>query len=54
MVVPEVQDLQGAVELEQVTQLGRVLQAIELVVRQVQLPQVHVHLQGRGWGQGAQ
>lgn len=51
MVVPEVQDLKGAVELEQVAQLGRVLQAVELVVGQVQLPKVHVHLQGRGWGE---
>lgn len=54
MVVTEVQDLQGAVELEEVAQLGRVLQAVELVVGQVQLPQIHVHLQRRGWGEHGQ
>lgn len=50
MVVAQVQDLNVVVELEQVAELGRVLQAVELVVGQVQLPQVHVHLQGGGCG----
>lgn len=48
MVVAQVQDLNVVVELEQVAELSRVLQAVELVVSQVQLPQVHVHLQGGG------
>ncbi len=47
MVVAQVQDLNVVVELEQVAKLGRVLQAIELVVCKVQLPQVHIHLQSR-------
>lgn len=51
VVVAEVQDLDGAVELEQVAQLRRVLQPVQLVVSQVKLPQRHVHLQSRGWGQ---
>lgn len=50
MVVPQVQNLQGAVEFEQVAQLGRVLQTVELVVCQVQFSEVHVHLQGCGCG----
>lgn len=49
MIVAQVEDLNVVVELEQVAQLGRVLQTIELVVSQVQLPQVHVHLQSSGW-----
>lgn len=53
MVVAQVQDLDVVVELEQVAELGRVLQAVQLVVGQVQLPQVHVHLQGCGCGRGA-
>lgn len=48
MVVAQVQDLNVVVELEQVAELSRVLQAVQLVVRQVQLPQVHVHLQSGG------
>lgn len=48
MVVAQVQDLNVVVELEQVAELGRVLEAVELVVGQVELSQVHVHLQGGG------
>lgn len=57
MVVAQVQDLNVVVEFEQVAKLGRVLQAVELVVCQVQLPQVHVHLQGRRcnwWKEGVE
>ena len=49
MVVAQVQDLDVVVELEQVAQLGRVLKAIKLVISQIELPQVHVHLQSSGW-----
>lgn len=38
VVVAEVQYLDVAVELEQVAQLCRVLQAVQLVISQVQLP----------------
>lgn len=38
VVVAQVQDLNVVVELEQVAELSRVLQAVELVVGQVQLP----------------
>lgn len=49
MIVAQVEDLNVVVELQQVAELGRVLQTVELVVSQVQLPQVHVHLQSGGW-----
>lgn len=49
MIVAQVEDLNVVVELQQVAKLGRVLQTIELVVSQVQLPQVHIHLQSSGW-----
>jgi len=52
VVVPQVQDLDVAVELQQVAELSRVLQPVQLVIGQVQLPQVHVHLQSRGWKDG--
>lgn len=48
MVIAQVQNLDVVVELEQVSELSRVLQAVELVVCQVQLSKVHVHLQRRG------
>lgn len=48
MIVAQVEDLNVVVELEQVAKLGRVLQTIELVVGQVQLSQVHIHLQSSG------
>ena len=51
MVVPQVEDLDVVVEFEKVAQLSRVLQAVQLIVSQVQLTQVHVHLQSRGCGQ---
>ena len=50
VVVAQVQDLDVVVELEQVPELGGVLQAVQLVISQVQLPQIHVHLQRGGWG----
>lgn len=49
MVVPEVQDLYGAVEFQEVAELGGILEAVQLVVSQVKLPQVHVHFQGGCW-----
>lgn len=49
MIVAQVEDLNVVVELQQVAKLGRVLQTVELVVSQVQLPQVHIHLQSSGW-----
>lgn len=45
MVIAQVQDLNVVVEFQQVAKLGWVLQAIELVISEVQLPQVHIHLQ---------
>lgn len=48
MIVAQVQDLDVVVELEQVAELSRVLQTVELVVCQVQLSQVHIHLQSGG------
>lgn len=55
MIVAQVEDLNVVVELQQVAELGRVLQTVELVVCQVQLSQVHIHLQSCGckwqnWG----
>lgn len=44
MIIANVQNLNVVVELEQVAELSRVLKTVELVVSQVQLPQVHVHL----------
>lgn len=48
MIVAQVQYLNVVVELQQVAELGGILQTVELVVGQVQLPQVHVHFQSRG------
>lgn len=48
MIVAQVEDLNVVVELQQVAELGRVLQTVELVVGQVQLSQVHIHLQSCG------
>lgn len=48
MVVPQVKYLYAAVELQQVAELSRILQPVQLIIGQVQLPQVHVHLQSRG------
>lgn len=46
MIVSEVQDLYGTIEFQKVAKLGRVLEAVQLIVGQVELPQVHVHFQG--------
>lgn len=50
VIVAQVEDLNVVVELKQVAKLSRVLQTIELVVGQVQLSQVHIHLQSSGCG----